>query len=650
MPTKLINMNNIHLKLIFIGILLIPIFSLAQLQWTNEGKGYYSYTKDGVQIIDLASAKTSTFLPASALTPKGSQTPLSVASFAISADGTKILLFTNTKRVWREETRGDYWIYNKTTASLQQIGKGFPAGQLMFAKFSPDGSKVAYVTKHTHNIYIEDIATQQISPVTTDGTARLINGTFDWVYEEEFGCKDGFRWSPDGQTIAYWKLDATSTRNFLMINNTDSIYAFTIPVEYPKVGQDPSACTIWTYHLASKKTSPVHIDGSPIQHYIPRMEWTIDSKNIILQQLNRKQNISKIILADIAQNTSKTIYTETDEAWIDIKSRWNNNDPSGWDWVDNGRAFIWVSEKDGYRKLYKIDMSGKETLLLKDNMDLISFELLDNVNKCIYFTASPKHATQKYLYVVSLNGGSAKRITPDSFAGTASYTISPNGKLALFNFSSHAEMLQNEVISLPQHQTIQAAQNQVKKQQDLTEFFTVKTADGVTLDGWMVKPTNFDPAKKYPVLFYVYGEPAGQTVTDTHLAGYNNLYNGNIAADGYIYIMEDLGEQYVGYTDNDPKNTSLFGLKSLRLGKELEIGNVLTVEPGVYIIPELFERWQAEKQNKDFINYDFLSKHLDFGGIRIEDNYSITADGYERIGSYLEREVEELYSLRSDAY
>ncbi len=165
--------------------------------------------------------------------------------------------------------------------------------------------------------------------LTTDGTDRLINGTFDWVYEEEFDCRDGFRWSPDGKSIAYWQIDATKIRNFLMINNTDSIYSYTIPVEYPKVGQDPSSCKVGIVDITTAKTSWMNVPGDQVQHYIPRMEWIPNSNEVILQQLNREQNVSKLYVANAGTGNVSNIYTETDKAWIDAGK--------GWDWISEGK-------------------------------------------------------------------------------------------------------------------------------------------------------------------------------------------------------------------------------------------------------------------------------------------------------------------------
>lgn len=537
-------MKNIKklINLAFCYLCISPLIAQNK-QWTPDGNAYYSFTKNGIEVVDLVnSGKNQPFLPKEALIPTGSSTPLNVQSFQVSPDGNNLLLFANTKRVWRVNTKGDYWVFNKNTKKLTQLGKGLPEASLMFAKFSPDGKKVAYVFKH--NIYIEDLANNKLNKITNDGTDRMINGTFDWAYEEEFGAKDGFRWSPDGNKIAYWKLDANGTKNFLMINNTDSLYSFTIPVEYPKVGENPSGCSIWFYDLSTNTTKKANIEGDEVQHYIPRMEWVLDSKSIILQQLNRKQNQSKIILANASTGASKAIQSESDPAWIDVKTMWNDGDPSGWDWINNGKEFLWLSEKDGWRHIYKIDLNGKETLITKDAFDVIKPEFFDVPNKLIYFSASPKNAAQEYLYKVNLDGGKAERITPEAYTGSNKYTISPNGKLAIFNNSSVDGVSAGTVISLPDHKELVAAKRSAKADpaKSKAEFFQITTQDGVTLDGWVVKPKNFDPTKKYPIVFTVYGEPGSQTVTDNFYTGWNSLYIGDMAQDGYLYVsLENRG-------------------------------------------------------------------------------------------------------------
>lgn len=531
--------KNLFLKLTI--VVLISSFcmtSYAQkggINWTKDGNGYYEISQNGdITMITLPKNEQKTVIGRALLTPKGGYQPLAIKNFVLSADGTKALIYTNSKKVWRYETRGDYYLADLTANTLTKIGKDKPASSLMFAKLSPDASKVAYVSGH--NLYVEDISGANSKALTTDGTDRLINGTFDWVYEEEFDCRDGFQWSPDGTSIAYWQIDARKIKNFLMINNTDSIYPFTIPVEYPKVGENPSACKIGIVNVSTAQTSWIKVPGDEIQNYIPRMDWVPNTNDIILQQLNREQNTSKLFVANAASGAVKNIYSETDKAWIDPGS--------GWEWINNGKEFIWVSEKDGWRHTYRISKDGKkQTLITKGNYDVIESSLVDEQNNTFYFIASPTNATQKYLYKTKLDGkGKLEMVTPSILPGTHSYDISPNGLYASHTYTNvnvrpiteWMRMTSGNPFTMEGSITNQLARVQPPKNK--IEFFKVKTEDGTELDGWMKKPDNFDQTKKYPVVFYVYGEPAGQTVTDTYGAAYNRCYAGDMAKDGYIYI------------------------------------------------------------------------------------------------------------------
>ena len=410
----------------------------------------------------------------------------------------------------------------------------------MFAKISPDGSKAAYVSNH--NIYVEDLSTNKIKQLTKDGTDRIINGTFDWVYEEEFGCRDGFRWSPDSKSIAYWQIDARKIRNFLMINNTDSIYSFNVPVEYPKVGEDPSMCRIGVVKINKAKTKWMNVPGDAVQHYIPRMEWAANNE-LIIQQLDRKQQVSKIMLLNTVSGLASLINEEKDAAWIDIKSRWNNDDPTGWEWVNNGKDFLWVSEKDGWRHIYLISKDGKkETLLTKDNYDMIGFGAIDEANGYVYFTASPDNALQQYLYRVSLKGdGNAELVSPANQKGTHNYQISPTGQFARHGFSNINTAPSEEWVNLKSGEVIKAAAKRggSPRGESNASFIKITTEDGVTMDGWLVLPNNFDSTKKYPVVFYVYTEPGATTVSDTYGNAGFPFYMGDMAADGYIQISLD---------------------------------------------------------------------------------------------------------------
>lgn len=532
--------------------LLLFLFSIttafAQIpdtfQWLSDGSGYRDSDGDVIVEVKLPGQSATTLVSKAQLTPKGTSTPLKIRSYTLSEKGDKILIYTNTQRVWRYDTRGDYWLLDRTSNSLTQIGKSRPESSLMFAKISPDGQKVAYVSQH--NIYVEDVKGGTAKALTQDGTDRIINGTFDWAYEEEFDCRDGFRWSPDSKTIAYWQLDARKIRNFLMIDNTDSIYSYTIPVEYPKVGETPSPYRIGVVDVVSAKTNWMAIPGDPQNTYVPRMEYAGNAQELVIQQLNRKQNESTLFYINTKTGKSTPFYQETDKAWIDIKSRWTDG-PDGWDWLNGGKEFLWVSEKDGWRHTYRVSRDGKkETLVTKGTYDMISPVRIDEKNNAYYFMASPDNATQSYLYRTALDGtGTAERVTPEEQAGTHSYDIAPQGTFARHTFSSARIYPITEWIALATHASLDpdaSVEKGMKAPQrspiDI-EFFKVKTADGIESDAWMVKPTNFDPAKKYPIVFTVYGEPAGSQVIDRFGTGRNRLYLGSMADDGYIYAAVD---------------------------------------------------------------------------------------------------------------
>lgn len=534
-------------KNIVIVVFLLNTFNLfaqfkpKEITWTPDGKGFYQVSENAIQLITpLANPQVAVVATPAQLTPAGASHPLTVADFEINTDNNSILIFTNTARVWRYNTRGDYWLLNKVSGQLKQIGHDKPAQSLMYARLSPDAKKVAYVSNH--NIYVEDIASGTTKALTTDGSRQLINGTFDWVYEEEFGCRDGFRWSTDSRSIAYWQVDARTTRDYLMLDMTDSIYSFVVPVEYPKVGEPPSKVRIGVVSAEGGNTTWMNIPGDPQQHYLPRMEWTKTGNGLIVQQLNRKQNESKLYICNIADGNAQNIYTENDKAWIDIKSRWNDDDPTGWEWINEGKDFLWVSEKDGWRHIYRITADGKkETLLTKGDFDIETLSAIDEKNNYVYFIASPESAVQRYLYRTKMDGkGKPELVSPASLKGTHSYEISPHAELALHAFMNRNTPMAYEWIKLPEHKPLKDEESiarniQTDKGKDI-EFFKITTEDGITMDGWITKPAGFDPSKKYPVLLYVYGEPASTTVEDNFYVGQNRLFNGDLAKSGYFYV------------------------------------------------------------------------------------------------------------------
>ena len=521
-------------------------FNPKEVNWVTDGNGFTGFKDGNLVRTDLFTHAETVLVKKEQLIPSGQTKPLQFNIYNFSVDNTKLLIYTNTAKVWRYNTRGDYWVLDITSNKLIQLGKGRPSQSLMFAKLSPDSKKAAYVSGH--NIYLEDLRTNQITQLTKDGTRKLINGTFDWAYEEEFFCRDGFRWSPDSKQIAYWQINARNVKDHLMINNTDSLYTFIQPVEYPIAGESPSPFKIGVVNITNAKTKWMNISTDPVlDSYVPRMEWAANTSELIIQHLNRKQNKSDIELCNVITGNTNKIYTEHDAAWIDILPLWDEDySNGGWDWLNNGKEFLWASEKDGWRHLYRISRDGKkETLITNGNFDVIDISAINEATGYIYFFASPQNATQKYLYRTKLDGkGEPERISPSNQPGTHNYNVSPSGSFALHTFSNYYTPYTTEWVSLPNHtflsgSSVNDALSKTNKSASGIEFFKIKTQEGIEMDAWMVKPTGFDPSKKYPVVFYVYTEPWGQEVKDQYGITNNAQYAGDMAKDGYIYISID---------------------------------------------------------------------------------------------------------------
>lgn len=510
-----------------------------QINWTPDGLAYLKFKDGNIVRIDPKSEAESIVVQREKITPAGMEA-IRPQSFALSNDGKKLLLFTNTVKVWRDRTRGDYWLLDIPSGKLHQVGKDRPAKSLMFAKLSPDGRQVGYVSEH--NIYVEDVSTGIAKKLTNDGTKKMINGTFDWVYEEELKCQDGFRWSPDGLKIAFWHLDANKVRDYYMINTTDSPYSRIIPIEYPKAGEPPSPAKIGVVTVSGGGIKWMNIEGDPSENYLPRMDW-VSSNELLVQQLDRKQQESRLIYCNVNDGASRTFWAESDPSWIDVSDA-----QTPWTFVNKGQDFLWVSEKDGWRHIYKISRDGKNiTLLTKGDYDIGEIAGIDEQNNVVYFSASPKNATQLYLYRINYNTRATKDdaelVSDGKLAGTHNYVISPSGKLAYHRFGCHNIPPVTEWVSLPDNRPVNKSKsiavNIRKDNRVQVEYIQIKTEDNILLDAWINKPDNFDPAKKYPVVMYVYGEPARAVTNDEYGAQNNFLYDGDMRADGYVQVGID---------------------------------------------------------------------------------------------------------------
>ena len=536
---------------------------VGTILWKKRGAGYFTFETwpkppAGVQPVageppalrqivwhDTGSDETKIVVPGDSFIPadaakddKGNKKPLNVESFLFSDDESKVLIFTNSRRVWRRNTRGDYWVLDIATRELKKLGGDAKPATLMFAKFSPDASRVAFVREN--NLYVQNLADMSITPLTKDGSATLINGTSDWVYEEELDLRDGYRWSPDGKSIAFWQLDSSGVREFFLINNTDDSYSKPIGIRYPKVGEQNSAARIGVVSAGGGEVRWLDVPGDPRNHYLAQMEWTPSGQQVALQQFNRLQNTNRVMLADPATGATRTILTETDPAWLE------NENP--FRWIKNGEQFLWISERDGWRRPYLVE-TGKEPLrrITQEQFDMIGLEAVDEASGAIYYAASPDNATQRYLYRATLDGEKGERLTPDNLPGWNTYNISPDGKFALHTYSAFSRRPTVSLISLPDHKQVRNLVTNSKLCVSLgalkwpkAEFLRLGIDNDLLLDAWCLKPPGFDPnaVKKYPLLIFVYGEPHGQTVRDAWNSK-RGLWHVMLAQQGYIVASVD---------------------------------------------------------------------------------------------------------------
>lgn len=477
-------------------------------------------------------------LSADKLIPKGETKPLSIHGYEWSADDRRVLIYTNSVKVWRLNTKGDYWVLEPATGRLTKLGGDAKPSTLMFAKFSPDGTRVGYV--RDNDLYVENIDTGKVTRLTSNGSPTMINGTSDWVNEEEFNLRDCWRWSPDGRSIAFWQFDASGIEDFILLDNTQGLYPKLTRIPYPKTGTQNAAVRVGVISADGGEIRWMQTPGDPRNTYIVSVDWTDDSRSVYLQHFNRLQNTLQVLAADAQSGAVRNILTEKDDAWIDLEL------PDAV-WLDGGKRFLWLSERTGWRHAYSVSADGRDVRpVTKGDFDLISIQGVDQAGGWLYYLASPMNATQRYLYRAKLDGsGAHERVTPPDAGGWNIYNISPNRRWAVQGSSSFGKPSRIVLLDLATKSTVRtivdnaALQGKLDKlQRGPHEFMRLDVGDGVSLDAWMMKPPNFDPSKKYPILFYAYTEPAGTTVMDSW-QGANYLWFLSLTQQGYIVASID---------------------------------------------------------------------------------------------------------------
>ncbi|MFY9344814.1 MAG: DPP IV N-terminal domain-containing protein [Planctomycetota bacterium] len=475
---------------------------------------------------------------------------IEIEDYAFSPDKTQLLVFTRSERVWRQNTRGEYFVVPLDgKGGPMRLGGRLPTSALMFAKWSPDGTRVAYTAQN--DLWVEEVATHKQTRLTADGSPTTINGTFDWVYEEEFDCRDGFRWSPDGASIAFWQLDCTGVGEFLMIDNLADRYAKVVPVQYPKAGTTNSACKVGVIAATGGKVTWMQTPGDPRETYLPRMEWHPKGEELMVQWLPRAQNVLQVLGCDVKTGATRVVHEEKDAAYVDVRDDFA--------WADGGDRFFWttdagldcfgVDSPTAWRTSGTMlwDTRGKQVLVnglsWTRNCDVLGVAYADLERDLLYVDASPANATQKYLWRMGMRTGG--RVTPADQPGWHDYQVSTDGSLAIHTHSAFDVPLSIELVRLPSHERVRVlVDNKTLRERyaavakGKNEFFQVAIGDGVSLDGWAMYPTDFDPAQSWPVVFHVYGEPWSQTVKDTWALGHH-LFHRWLTQTGYVVMSVD---------------------------------------------------------------------------------------------------------------
>ncbi len=455
--------------------------------------------------------------------------PLRIDTYVFSPDESKLLVGVHQESIYRRSRRAEYHIYDIATQSLAPLSEGT---KQRLPDFSPDGTKIAFV-RH-NNIYVKELDAGEEFAITTDGKHNhIINGTTDWVYEEEFYLTKGFEWSPDSRRIAFLRFDESHVREFVMMKY-GQLYPEEYRFKYPKAGEENAVVTLHIHDLVNETTIPVNI-GEETDQYIPRLKWTTDPQQLSFQRLNRHQNHLEVLLADAENGESELLYEEKNQWYIAVTFDLT--------FLKDGRHFIISSEKNGYRHLYLYDMDGRQVrALTSGNYDLDSFLGVDEENGFVYYLARTGSPLTNDLYRVRLDGQGLSRLTHSSGTHRPSFS---NGFRYFINSYSTASSPPKISIHEADGQLIDVLENNDTLAQRIIdhgftepEFFSITTSDGISLNAQIIRPPDFDASREYPLLMYVYGGPNHQAVVDSWNA-FNGVWFQMLAQKGYVVVTVD---------------------------------------------------------------------------------------------------------------
>jgi dipeptidyl-peptidase 4 len=502
---------------------------VSGLNSMKDGEHYCQLKKDSLNVYEYATGKlTQTLVISKKLIPAGDTAPISMGSYSFSMDESKILFSTDEEPIYRHSSRANYYFYDLLTGKLTLLSK---SGKQRLATFSPDGSKIAFV--RDNNIFMVELSTGKEQQITPDGKINeIINGATDWVYEEEFGFSQAFFWSPDSKKIAFYRFDESNVREYQLTLYGD-LYPQQEKYKYPKAGEDNSKITIFVWNMDSGKSSLIDI-GKEQDFYIPRIKWTEDPNVLAFYRMNRHQNKLELLLADAGSGISHVIYTEENKTYIEINDDWH--------FMKDKSGFLLTSERDGFRHIYLYTMEGKPVReLTSGKWEVTEIAGIDELNNKLYYVSTEVSPLERNVYSISLDGNNKTCLTPKKGFNVPEFS---SKCICFINRWSDINTPSFTTVNKPDGTEVRIIQDNAKLKETLkdygfgkAEFFTFQTHDGMELNGWMLKPVDFDPLKTYPVLFTIYGGPGSQTVMN--LWGMVSSWSQLFAQNGIIVVSVD---------------------------------------------------------------------------------------------------------------
>jgi len=506
--------------------------SVRGLRSMNDGKTYVSIETDSVTKERFVARNNyndgkiaEKLFSENELVYEGTKLPIGTN---FSADEKKLMIAYENEAIYRRSSKAFYYVFDLQTRKITPVSR--KSGKQQYATFSPDGTKVAFV--RDNNLFFTNLASGQETQITSDGKYNeIINGGTDWVYEEEFGFAKAFFWSPDGNKIAFYRFDETEVKEFSM-TMFEGLYPAEYKFKYPKPGEKNSIVSIHVYNIQDKNLSTADI-GAEKDQYIPRIKWTQDADLLSVLRMNRHQNQLEYLFVNAQNGSSKVVLKENDKYYIDI-----NDDLT---FLENGKQFFITSERDGFNHVYLYNMNGELVRqITKGDWEITNLYGVNEKTSTLYYQSTESSPLERDIYSINLSGNKKKKISTQK--GTNSATFSADFSFYILNHSS---------VTTPPYITLNNSNGKVERVLEANEgakkvdseygispreFFSFATSEGVELNGYMIKPDNFDENTKYPVLMYVYGGPGSQNVANSWS---NNYWFNYLAQNGYLVVCVD---------------------------------------------------------------------------------------------------------------